>query len=124
MMKNNMKRSCFVFALVLILTMMLPMAALAATEEIDEHGHVGCACAEATAIKCTHPIKSTIYGYKVLQITASGHLVEDTICYTCTTCGYTYTELTGVKHLEPHQYRLNNGGIAAACIVCGYPNPA
>ena len=29
MMKNNVKRSCFVFALVLILTMMMPMAALA-----------------------------------------------------------------------------------------------
>lgn len=124
MMKNNMKRSCFVFALVLILTMMMPMAALAATEEIDEHGHVGCACAEATAVKCTHPYMSTSYCEEVTNITPSGHVVVENICYTCMSCGYSYTRPTGNQYFSAHEYKLDNGGIAAACLICGYPNPA
>lgn len=122
-MKKTLIKSLSAFLVLVLILSILPIAAFAS--ETEEHEHTGCTCAQpvVTAV-CTHPIKTTYHSYRVKDITASGHVIEDTVCYTCTTCGFSYTELTGYSYTAAHQYKLDNGSISAACLVCGYPNPA
>ncbi len=123
MMKKNVKRSCFVFALVLILTMMMPMAALA--EKTDANIQYNTYTSErvvSPAASCNHSI-STISFHDTYQNFGSNHLHNFYYRHICSDCGYVWDELYNYKW-EAHTYQnkpVNVGGstiIVQQC-VCG-----
>lgn len=116
-----MRKSYFkllaVFLAVMMLVSTMPMAALAV--EVDTHDHADCDCATSRSA-CTHSQMYASYDNRVTSMTAAKHTVKEYAVYTCATCGYSYSEATGNVFTENHIYVMPNGGISAACLVCGY----
>ena len=122
MKKSVMKKFSLLMAVVLLISMM-PFTVFAAE---DGHAHDGTCCAESNVAapyaSCTHPsMTSYIYGVYNGEKDSATHTYDEYVRYTCVSCNYkTLPTATGNEWKESHNYKLSNGGVAAACTVCGH----
>ena len=82
--------------------------------------------AAPTAV-CTHKLVTMVAGDQYCEATSdTGHTWYNTAIYTCTDCGYSYTETTGIDHFESHSWGSSYyvpgsyGVVARDCQICGY----
>lgn len=119
-MKKSVRTFVAAWLVLVLLLSGLPMAALASGAEA--HDHDDCDCVAPAAVGgCTHPVMETSPGKSIKDYDANYHLVIEGIRYTCPTCGFSYVKSTGDSYLQAHNYVTNSqGGISAACLVCGH----
>lgn len=113
-MKKSIVKS---FAAFLVLTLIITSLPVAVFAESADHNYSetccpNCKTAASPAAICKH-IYMTTPSCRYVDC-FEVHRVDETTLYSCTKCGYSYHESTGVSHYEAHTYVKTSLGIDPA----------